>query len=705
MVKFLLHFLFLVAAVALVARRGEKYFWWTLGVVLRRHRRQRRLRRPPARRRADDRRQPRRHGAVADHGRREPDQHLRRRRRRRASTGRTRSPATRTTSGSSCSCRCSSCSRSTSGSSAGTGSASPLMVTADVPARDRARDALAQRPARALLRPARARRPVPRTSSCERGSSLPLGAVLADPAASLVARAAQLLRDRDQVARRHERQRDVDPLLGLRLHPAGPLAAPALRPRAEQLLGLLRVRHRAATNFGPHSFYVALFVESGLVGALLFAAFLGTSSAGSRCDAVDRPRPAGAGDPLAARVRPMEWGLTAALVVDDGLELLLPDDELLLLLRPRDARDRGAGGVRAPASPVVKVCVLTTSYPRHPGDVAGSFVRDAVEELRARRRRRDGRLARVVPALRHRLRRRDREQPARRARGGCCCCRCSCSRSRARRGGRARDADVVHAHWLPSGRRRARDAQAARAPGLGHRTSSSRKRAAVALPAAAAPRAHRRLRLDGARRRQPGARRARRARDPERRRSAGRASARPRSRRTSSTSAGSPRRRAFASSREAAAGFRSSSSATGRCGSSCRRPSGSSRTTSSAPTTSAPPSSACPSRREGYGVAAREAMAYGKAIVATGVGGPRRCDRRRRHGPRRAAGRRRRRCARRSSGSSATPACGAGSATAAREKAQATYAWPVATEATIAVYRDAIGQASGACSARACAAP
>jgi glycosyltransferase involved in cell wall biosynthesis len=31
----------------------------------------------------------------------------------------------------------------------------------------------------------------------------------------------------------------------------------------------------------------------------------------------------------------------------------------------------------------VKVCVLTTSYPRHPGDVAGGFVADAVEHLRA----------------------------------------------------------------------------------------------------------------------------------------------------------------------------------------------------------------------------------------------------------------------------------------------------------------------------------
>ncbi len=68
------------------------------------------------------------------------------------------------------------------------------------------------------------------------------------------------------------------------------------------------------TNFGPHSFYVALFVETGLVGALVFATFI-----------VYLFRRAGAtrrigralgdlGDPLAARVRPLGWGLTAALV-------------------------------------------------------------------------------------------------------------------------------------------------------------------------------------------------------------------------------------------------------------------------------------------------------------------------------------------------------------------------------------------------------
>jgi glycosyltransferase involved in cell wall biosynthesis len=98
----------------------------------------------------------------------------------------------------------------------------------------------------------------------------------------------------------------------------------------------------------------------------------------------------------------------------------------------------------------VKVVVLTTSYPRHRGDVAGLFVQDAVEHLRA-----DGVEIEVVsPAsFRHygiaygdgiaqNLRARKWRllllplfllsftRAARRA---------------------ARDADVVHAHWLPSG--------------------------------------------------------------------------------------------------------------------------------------------------------------------------------------------------------------------------------------------------------------
>jgi len=68
------------------------------------------------------------------------------------------------------------------------------------------------------------------------------------------------------------------------------------------------------TDFGPHSFYVALFVETGLVGALVFAAFvvyLFRRLALAR--RVGRAL-AAAGDAVAARVRPLAWGLTAALV-------------------------------------------------------------------------------------------------------------------------------------------------------------------------------------------------------------------------------------------------------------------------------------------------------------------------------------------------------------------------------------------------------
>ncbi len=68
------------------------------------------------------------------------------------------------------------------------------------------------------------------------------------------------------------------------------------------------------TNWGPHSFYVSLLVESGLVGTLVFGVFLvwlfrrlGAARHLGRALAA-------AGDPVAARVRPLAWGLTAALV-------------------------------------------------------------------------------------------------------------------------------------------------------------------------------------------------------------------------------------------------------------------------------------------------------------------------------------------------------------------------------------------------------
>ncbi|HET7044257.1 MAG TPA: O-antigen ligase family protein [Gaiellaceae bacterium] len=67
------------------------------------------------------------------------------------------------------------------------------------------------------------------------------------------------------------------------------------------------------TNWGPHSFYVALLVETGIVGTVLFAAFLWylfrrLKAARGLGRALTAAR-----DPLAARVRPLAWGMTAAL--------------------------------------------------------------------------------------------------------------------------------------------------------------------------------------------------------------------------------------------------------------------------------------------------------------------------------------------------------------------------------------------------------
>jgi O-antigen ligase len=67
-------------------------------------------------------------------------------------------------------------------------------------------------------------------------------------------------------------------------------------------------------DFGPHSFYVATLVETGVVGTVLFALFviwllrrLGVARRLGRALAA-------AEDPLAARVSPLAWGLSAALV-------------------------------------------------------------------------------------------------------------------------------------------------------------------------------------------------------------------------------------------------------------------------------------------------------------------------------------------------------------------------------------------------------
>ncbi len=63
----------------------------------------------------------------------------------------------------------------------------------------------------------------------------------------------------------------------------------------------------------PHSFYVALLVETGLVGAALFALFLVWLLGRLRAARAVGRALAARGDARAARVRPLAWGLTAAL--------------------------------------------------------------------------------------------------------------------------------------------------------------------------------------------------------------------------------------------------------------------------------------------------------------------------------------------------------------------------------------------------------
>jgi hypothetical protein len=67
------------------------------------------------------------------------------------------------------------------------------------------------------------------------------------------------------------------------------------------------------TNWGPHSYWVALVVETGLVGLLLFLVFLRYVFVRLRAArALGRVLYA-EGDPNGRRVRPLAWGFTAAL--------------------------------------------------------------------------------------------------------------------------------------------------------------------------------------------------------------------------------------------------------------------------------------------------------------------------------------------------------------------------------------------------------
>ena len=110
-------------------------------------------------------------------------------------------------------------------------------------------------------------------------------------------------------------------LAGARIFPSA-IASPNLRawarkPTAGFGLNTFSVYFEfvtGRTKWGAHSYYVATVVETGLVGTIVFALFLVYLF--RRLGAARRigRALAAAGDPIAARVRPLAWGLTAALV-------------------------------------------------------------------------------------------------------------------------------------------------------------------------------------------------------------------------------------------------------------------------------------------------------------------------------------------------------------------------------------------------------
>jgi O-antigen ligase len=67
------------------------------------------------------------------------------------------------------------------------------------------------------------------------------------------------------------------------------------------------------TNWGPHSFYVALLVETGLAGTGVFAVFLWYLFRRLRAARAIGRALGAVGDVTSARVRSLAWGLTAAL--------------------------------------------------------------------------------------------------------------------------------------------------------------------------------------------------------------------------------------------------------------------------------------------------------------------------------------------------------------------------------------------------------
>ena len=197
----------------------------------------------------------------------------------------------------------------------------------------------------------------------------------------------------------HEPRGGVTALRGLLVRSGHPLDAPVPRARAEQLRRVLRVRH------GPPRLRPALVLRCddrgdrassawgflrGVRRVAVPAARRGAQERGGCLREDETPSPH-------VSVRP-PWGMTAALVATlvanvFYLTMTFYYFYVFATLAADAARDR------SPSASRMKVVVLTTSYPRFPGEVAGAFVRDAVLHLRGGGGRGRGRVARVVHAL------------------------------------------------------------------------------------------------------------------------------------------------------------------------------------------------------------------------------------------------------------------------------------------------------------------
>ncbi len=211
---------------------------------------------------------------------------------------------------------------------------------------------------------------------------VPLGAVAACHRAAGRA-SARLLLERPPCAAADERHLLDTSFPGLRLHSADDPRVPAVRLRAEHVLGLLRVRHRPHAVGGTFLLRRDGRRDRARRDARL-RALPRLHLQAARCRAGDRARVGSSGRPRGRSCPPARLGADRGARRDDRGERLLPDDAVLLLLRPGADRAGDPDRLRPPAREALKVAVLTTSYPRHADDAAGLFVADQVERIRER---------------------------------------------------------------------------------------------------------------------------------------------------------------------------------------------------------------------------------------------------------------------------------------------------------------------------------